>query len=68
MCKWLCPEISAAAIHDCLLIHGHYGYTREFPVEQRLRDVIGLQIGDGTAQVQKIIITREVFGREFLPY
>lgn len=68
MCKWLCPEIAAAAIHDCLLIHGHYGYTREFPVEQRLRDVIGLQIGDGTAQVQKIIISREVFGREFLPY
>ncbi|MFZ5631467.1 MAG: acyl-CoA dehydrogenase family protein [Bacillota bacterium] len=68
MCKWLCPEIAAAAIHECLLIHGHYGYTREFPVEQRLRDVIGLQIGDGTVQVQKIIIAREVFGREFLPY
>lgn len=68
MCKWLCPEIAAAAIHDCLLMHGHYGYTREFPVEQRLRDVIGLQIGDGTAQVQKIIISREIFGREFLPY
>lgn len=68
MCKWLCPETAAAAIHECLLIHGHYGYTREFPVEQRLRDVIGLQIGDGTAQVQKIIIARETFGREFLPY
>lgn len=68
MCKWLCPEIAVAAIHECLLIHGHYGYTREFPLEQRLRDVIGLQIGDGTAQVQKIIIAREIFGREFLPY
>jgi len=68
MCKWLCPETAVAAIHECLLIHGHYGYTREFPVEQRMRDVIGLQIGDGTAQVQKIIITRETFGREFLPY
>ncbi|MFZ5631225.1 MAG: acyl-CoA dehydrogenase family protein [Bacillota bacterium] len=68
MCKWLCPEIAVDAIHECLIIHGHYGYTREFPVEQRLRDVIGLQIGDGTPQVQKIIIAREVFGREFLPY
>lgn len=68
MCKWLCPELAATAIHDCLLMHGHYGYTREFPVEQRLRDVIGLQIGDGTAHVQKIIISREIFGREFLPY
>lgn len=68
MCKWQGPEVAAAAIHDCLLMHGHYGYTKEFPIEQRLRDVIGLQIGDGTAQVQKIILTKEYFGREFRPY
>jgi cyclohexanecarboxyl-CoA dehydrogenase len=68
MCKWLAPEQAAAAIHDCLLIHGHYGYTKEFPIEQRLRDVIGLQIGDGTHQVQKMILCREYFGREFRPY
>ena len=68
MCKWQGPEIAAAAIHNCLLLHGHYGYTTDFPVEQRLRDVIGLQIGDGTAQVQKMIIARELFGREFISF
>lgn len=68
MCKWVCPELAAATIHNCLLLHGHYGYTTDFPVEQRLRDVIGLQIGDGTAQIQKMIIARELFGREFVSF
>ncbi|MDP2952627.1 MAG: acyl-CoA dehydrogenase family protein, partial [Chloroflexota bacterium] len=68
MCKWLCPEVAVQAIHDALLLHGHLGYSEEYPIEQRLRDVIGLEIGDGTAQIMKLIITREVLGREFLPY
>ena len=68
MAKWWGPKIAVDAIHDCLLLHGHYGYTQDLPLEQRLRDVIGLEIGDGTAQVSKIVIARELFGREFLPY
>jgi len=56
------------AVHECLLLHGHYGYTQEFPVEQRLRDVIAMEIGDGTPQIQKIIISRELLGKEYLPY
>jgi cyclohexanecarboxyl-CoA dehydrogenase len=68
MVKWWGPKIAVDAIHDCLLLHGHYGYTQDLPLEQRLRDVIGLEIGDGTAQVSKIVIARELFGREFLPY
>ena len=68
MVKWWGPKVAVDAIHDCLLLHGHYGYTQDLPLEQRLRDVIGLEIGDGTAQVSKIVIVRELFGREFLPY
>lgn len=68
MCKWLGPREAVEAIHSCLLLHGQYGYTQDFPIEQRLRDVIGFEIGDGTAEVQKIIIAREIFGREYLPY
>jgi cyclohexanecarboxyl-CoA dehydrogenase len=68
MAKWWAPKVSVDCIHDCLLLHGQYGYTRELPLEQRLRDVIGLEIGDGTAQVQKIIVARELMGREYLPY
>ena len=68
MCKWMAPKYSVDAIHDCLLLHGHYGYTQEFPIEQRLRDIMGIEIADGTSQVSKIVIVREAFGREYLPY
>ena len=60
MVKWWGPKVAVDAIHDCLLLHGHYGYTQDLPLEQRLRDVIGLEIGDGTAQVSKIVIAREL--------
>ncbi|WP_243794856.1 acyl-CoA dehydrogenase family protein [Saccharopolyspora gloriosae] len=39
-----------------------------FPFEQRLRDVLALEIADGTARVQKIIVARELFGSVFVPY
>ncbi|WP_338603267.1 acyl-CoA dehydrogenase [Saccharopolyspora sp. SCSIO 74807] len=67
MCKWLAPKDSFEAIQNCLLLHGQYGYRTELPLEQRLRDVLGLQIGDGTAQVMKLIIARERLGRQLAP-
>jgi cyclohexanecarboxyl-CoA dehydrogenase len=68
MAKWWAPKVSVDCIHECILLHGQYGYTKELPLEQRLRDVIGLEIGDGTAQVSKIVIARELLGRDSLPY
>ena len=68
MVKWWAPKIARETIHQCLLLHGHYGYTDELPFEQRLRDVIGLEIGDGSAEIMKIIVARELMGREALPY
>jgi cyclohexanecarboxyl-CoA dehydrogenase len=68
MTKWYGPLQAGKAIHDCLLLHGNVGYSAEFPFEQRLRDVLALEIADGTAQIQKIIIARELFGPEFVPY
>jgi cyclohexanecarboxyl-CoA dehydrogenase len=68
MCKWWAPKLAVDTIHQCLLLHGHYGYVDEMPFDQRWRDVMGLEIGDGTAQIQKIIVARELLGREFLPY
>ncbi|MDD2867727.1 cyclohexanecarboxyl-CoA dehydrogenase [Neomegalonema sp.] len=63
MAKWWPPLLAYEAIHACLLIHGHAGYSNELPYEQRLRDVLGLQIGDGTAHIMKNIIARERAGR-----
>jgi len=68
MCKWWAPRVAFDAIHTALLLHGHYGYSRDLPHQQRLRDVLGLQIGDGTQQVQKMIIAREKIGRIAVPY
>jgi cyclohexanecarboxyl-CoA dehydrogenase len=63
MCKWLAPKTSVDVIHQCLLTHGHYGWTFDTPHQQRLRDVMGLEIGDGTAQIMKMIVARERVGR-----
>jgi len=68
MCKWWVPKTCTEIIHQCLLTAGHYGYTTDLPHQQRLRDVMGLQIGDGTAQIQKMIIAREKIGRVALQY
>ncbi len=68
MVKWWVPRLAVDVIHQCLLLHGHYGYTDELPFEQRMRDVIGLEIGDGTAEVMKLIVARELMGREALAY
>lgn len=67
MGKWLAPKVAFDAIQQCLLLHGQYGYRTDLPIEQRLRDVLGLQIGDGTAQIMKMIIARQRIGREYAP-
>jgi cyclohexanecarboxyl-CoA dehydrogenase len=59
MCKWWPPRLAFEVVQTCLLMHGHAGYDVALPFEQRLRDVLGLQIGDGTAQIMKLIIARE---------
>ena len=63
MCKWLGPKTAVDIIHQCLLTHGHYGWSLDLPHQQRLRDVMGLEIGDGTAQIMKLIIAREMLKR-----
>ncbi len=66
MCKWWGPKLAYDVIHQCLLLHGHGGYDRG-PMEQRLRDVLGFQIGDGTAQIMKTIVARTRAGRKAVP-
>jgi cyclohexanecarboxyl-CoA dehydrogenase len=68
MCKWYVPKVACEIIHDCLLTHGHYGYTTDLPFHRRYVDVMGFQIGDGTAQIQKLVIAREKVGRVAVQY
>lgn len=66
MCKWWAPKLAYDVVHQCLLSFGHGGYDRG-PMEQRLRDILGFQIGDGTAQIMKTIIARANARREAVP-
>lgn len=67
MAKFWAPKLATEVIHQCLLTLGHIGYSTEHKVGQRLRDVIGLEIGDGTAQVSKLVISRNLLGRAYAP-
>ena len=68
MVKWMAPRFSTNAIRDCIVLHGHYGYTKDYPLEQRLRDILSIEIADGTSQVSKLVVQRELMGRDFMPY
>lgn len=67
MAKFWAPKLATEVIHQCLLTFGHLGYSTDSPLGQRLRDVIGLEIGDGTAQASKLVIARHLLGREYAP-
>lgn len=68
MCKWVAPKTSVDVIRQCLLTCGHYGWSMDMPHQQRMRDVMGLEIGDGTASVMKLVIAREKAGLDAVQY
>ena len=61
------PKLAFDVVKQCLLAHGHTGWGEDLPFAQRLRDVLGLQIGDGTAQIMKNIIAREYLPKRRVP-
>ncbi|MGQ4878099.1 cyclohexanecarboxyl-CoA dehydrogenase [Billgrantia sp. LNSP4103-1] len=63
MNKWWGPKLAFDAIKQCMLAHGHTGWGEDMPFSQRMRDVLGLLIGDGTAQIMKNIIARQALPR-----
>ncbi|RPH70744.1 MAG: acyl-CoA dehydrogenase [Myxococcaceae bacterium] len=60
MAKLFASEIATRACNKAVQIHGGYGYTREFPVERYLRDAKLCEIGEGTSEVQRTVISREL--------
>jgi cyclohexanecarboxyl-CoA dehydrogenase len=67
MVKWWAPVVSVEAAHQALLTSGHAGYSSELAHGQRLRDIIGLELGDGTAQIAQLVVARRILGPEFAP-
>ncbi|RSD27475.1 acyl-CoA dehydrogenase family protein [Mesobacillus subterraneus] len=58
MCKLYASEISMEVADEAVQIHGGYGYMREYEVERYMRDAKLLEIGEGTSEVQKMVIAR----------
>jgi cyclohexanecarboxyl-CoA dehydrogenase len=67
MVKWWAPRAAMEAVHQALLTLGHLGWTEGGPIAQRMRDVIGLQLADGTAAATKLVVARQLLGRDFAP-
>ncbi|MEO8143492.1 MAG: acyl-CoA dehydrogenase family protein, partial [Betaproteobacteria bacterium] len=63
MAKYFATEAAFENAHEALRIHGGYGYSKEFPVERLYRDAPLLCIGEGTNEMQRIIIARQVIER-----
>jgi alkylation response protein AidB-like acyl-CoA dehydrogenase len=60
MAKYYSSEISVEISTDAVQVHGGYGYTKDFPVEKFYRDSKLCTIGEGTSEIQKLVIAREV--------
>jgi alkylation response protein AidB-like acyl-CoA dehydrogenase len=60
--KLFASEVSSRATNAAIQIHGGYGYVTEYPVERYLRDAKLTEIGEGTSQVQRLVIGRKVLG------
>lgn len=60
MAKWFASEVAVRAALDSIQVHGGYGYSKEYPVERLLRDAKITQIYEGTSEVQKLVIARQL--------
>jgi alkylation response protein AidB-like acyl-CoA dehydrogenase len=59
MAKLYASEVGTRCANKSLQIHGGYGYTRDYPIERMLRDVKLTEIGEGTSEIQRLVIARE---------
>jgi alkylation response protein AidB-like acyl-CoA dehydrogenase len=60
MAKLFCSEVAMRATIKAIQIHGGYGYTKEYPVERYMRDAKICEIGEGTSEIQRIVIARHL--------
>jgi alkylation response protein AidB-like acyl-CoA dehydrogenase len=60
MAKLYASEVSVYASNEAVQIHGGYGYTKDFPVEKYYRDSKLCTIGEGTSEIQKVVIAKSL--------
>jgi butyryl-CoA dehydrogenase len=62
MAKLFCSELAMRTTTLAVQIFGGYGYTTDYPVERMMRDAKVCEIGEGTSEVQRMVIAREILG------
>jgi alkylation response protein AidB-like acyl-CoA dehydrogenase len=62
--KLFATEMAERVARNAIQVHGGYGYSAEFPVERIYRDTRLMTIGEGTSEIQRIVIARQIFGQE----
>ena len=60
MCKMFASELCVRASSEAVQIHGGYGYTKDYPVEKLYRDAKLCTIGEGTTEIQKVVIAKNI--------
>jgi alkylation response protein AidB-like acyl-CoA dehydrogenase len=60
MAKMYASEVCVKVANEAVQIHGGYGFTKDFPVEKFFRDSKLCTIGEGTTEIQKLVISREL--------
>ncbi len=61
MAKLFASESASAVTHDAVQVLGGYGYTKDFPVERYFRDARVTEIYEGTSEIQRMVIHRQVY-------
>src|SRR5919106_1602735 len=62
MAKLFCSELAMRSTTKAVQIFGGYGYTTEYPVERMMRDAKVCEIGEGTSEIQRLVIARQILG------
>jgi butyryl-CoA dehydrogenase len=62
MAKLYCSELAMRTTIKAVQLHGGYGYTTEYPVERMMRDAKVCEIGEGTSEIQRLVIARSIIG------
>ena len=60
MSKLFASEVAMKTTTDAIQVHGGYGYVKDYDVERYFRDAKILEIGEGTSEIQRLIISREI--------
>lgn len=63
MAKLMTSEVAVRVANEAVQVHGGYGFTKDYPVEKFYRDVKLCTIGEGTSEIQRLVIARELLGR-----